>query len=43
MLFAMPQVSHLGGWMGVVCGGLAMYGSFAIVTNSTFGRDVLPL
>jgi succinate-acetate transporter protein len=42
-LFAMPQLSHLGGWLGLVCGTLAMYGSFAIVTNSTYGRTVLPL
>ena len=42
-LFAMPQLSQFGGWLGIVCGSLAMYGSFAIVTNSTFGRTVLPL
>ena len=42
-LFAMPQLSHLGGWLGLVCGTLAMYGSFAIVTNSTYGRTVLPM
>jgi len=29
--------------MGLVCGTLAMYGSFAIVTNATFGKTVLPL
>jgi succinate-acetate transporter protein len=32
-----------GGWVGIVCGGLAMYTSFALVTNSTFGREVLPV
>ena len=32
-----------GGWVGLVCGALAMYTSFAIVTNTTFGRDVVPL
>ena len=42
-LFAMPTVSQSGGWLGIVCGSLAMYGSFAFVTNSTFGRDVLPV
>lgn len=42
-LLAMPNLSHLGGWLGVICGALAIYGSFAIVTNSTFGRTVLPL
>jgi hypothetical protein len=42
-LMAAPAVSHLGGWLGLICGTLAMYGSFAIVTNSTFGKVVLPL
>ena len=32
-----------GGWVGLVCGALAMYTSFAIVTNATFGRDVVPV
>lgn len=34
---------HAGGWLGIMCGGLAMYGSFGIVTNATFGRNVVPL
>ena len=42
-LLAMPQMSQLGGWIGLLCGTLAMYGSFAIVTNATFGRTVVPL
>lgn len=42
-LLHMPQVSQAGGWLGLVCGTLALYGSFAIVTNSTFGKTVLPL
>jgi len=42
-LLAMPNISRLGGWVGLVCGALAMYGSFAIVINSTFGKTVLPL
>ena len=36
-------LSHAGGWLGIVCGTLALYGSFAIVTNSVFGRTVLPI
>ena len=36
-------LSHLGGWLGLLCGCLALYGSFGIVTNATFGRDVIPL
>jgi succinate-acetate transporter protein len=29
--------------MGLICGLLAMYTSFALVVNSTFGRTALPL
>lgn len=36
-------LTHAGGLLGIVCGGLAMYGSFAIVTNATFGRSVMPI
>lgn len=36
-------LSHAGGWLGILCGALAMYGSFGIVTNMTFGRAVVPL
>lgn len=42
-LLAKPGLSHAGGWLGVICGALAMYTSFALVTNSTFGKSVLPL
>jgi len=42
LLFAQPMLTHLGGWTGLLCGALAMYGSFAITTNATFGRTVLP-
>ena len=42
-LMAMPNLTQAGGWVGLVCGALAMYGSFAITTNATFGRTVLPL
>jgi succinate-acetate transporter protein len=40
---ANPGLSHAGGWLGVLCGTLAIYGSFAIVTNSVFGRTVIPV
>jgi succinate-acetate transporter protein len=36
-------LTHVGGVLGIICGGLAMYGSFAIVTNATFGRAVIPI
>jgi uncharacterized protein len=38
-----PGLHQAGGWLGVVCGALAMYGSFAITANSVFGRVVAPL
>ena len=38
-----PNLSHLGGWLGLVCGSLAIYGSFGLVTNATWGRNVIPL
>ena len=40
---AMPVLHMLGGYVGIVCGLLAMYGSFAITTNTTFGRSVIPV
>ena len=40
---AMPALHMLGGYVGIVCGLLAMYGSFAITTNTTFGRTVIPV
>ena len=33
----------LGGWLGLVTAVVAWYASFAVVTNSTFGRTVLPV
>jgi uncharacterized protein len=38
-----PALGRLGGWLGLVCGTLAIYGSFGSVTNATFGREVVPL
>lgn len=40
---ARPALHAAGGWVGLLCGALAMYGSFAITTNATFGRTVIPL
>jgi uncharacterized protein len=42
-LMGAAGLTQAGGWVGLVCGALAMYGSFAIVTNSVFGREVLPV
>jgi succinate-acetate transporter protein len=36
-------VSKLGGWLGLATAVAAWYASFAGVTNSTFGREMLPL
>ena len=33
----------LGGWLGLVTAVVAWYASFAVVTNSTFGRTVFPV
>lgn len=38
-----PDLHKLGGWVGLLCGAMAMYGSFALVTNSTFGREIIPV
>lgn len=42
-LFGMHSLHLAGGWLGLVCGLLAMYTSFGLVTNATFGRAVVPL
>jgi succinate-acetate transporter protein len=34
---------EIGGWCGLATAGAAWYASFAAVTNSTFGRAVLPV
>jgi succinate-acetate transporter protein len=36
-------LTHAGGWLGIVTGLLAVYGSFGIVVNATWGRAVVPL
>jgi succinate-acetate transporter protein len=42
-LSAQPQLTHVGGWFGLVTAALAWYGSAAAVTNSTWKRTVLPV
>jgi uncharacterized protein len=41
--FGIATAKHFGGLLGIVCGALAMYSSFAEVTNDTFGREVIPM
>jgi len=36
-------LTHAGGWLGLLTGALAVYGSFGLVTNATWGRAVVPL
>jgi uncharacterized protein len=36
-------VTHWGGYVGLATAAAAWYASFAVVTNSTFGRTVLPI
>ena len=38
-----PSVMHWGGYLGLATAAAAWYASFAVVTNSTFGRTVLPI
>jgi succinate-acetate transporter protein len=38
-----PTLHMLGGWVGLICGALAMYGSFALVANATYGREIAPV
>ncbi len=40
---AHPSVIHWGGYIGLATAAAAWYASFAAVTNSTFGRTVLPV
>jgi uncharacterized protein len=38
-----PDITKLGGWIGLATALVAWYASFAIVANSTFRRTVLPM
>ena len=40
---AHPNITKAGGWVGIATAVVAWYASFAAVTNSTFGRTVLPV
>jgi uncharacterized protein len=37
------SITKLGGYIGIATAAAAWYASFAVVTNSTFGRTVLPV
>lgn len=40
---ASDSLVKAGGWLGLATAAVAWYASFAIVTNKTFGREVLPV
>jgi succinate-acetate transporter protein len=40
---AHPTVTHWGGYVGLATAAAAWYASFAAVTNSTFGRTLVPV
>jgi uncharacterized protein len=40
---AKENITKLGGYVGLATAAAAWYASFAVVTNSTFGRTVLPV
>jgi succinate-acetate transporter protein len=40
---AHTTVTHWGGYVGLATAAAAWYASFAAVTNSTFGRDIVPV
>lgn len=40
---ASDSLVKAGGWFGLATAAVAWYASFAIVTNKTFGREVLPV
>ena len=40
---AHPNIVKAGGWIGLATAAAAWYASFAAVTNSTFGRIILPV
>ncbi|MFG2752095.1 acetate uptake transporter [Streptomyces xanthophaeus] len=42
-LSQVAALGHVGGWLGLLCAGVAWYISFAVVTEETWGRKVLPL
>ena len=42
-LLGMHSLNRLGGVLGLICGLMAMYTSFALVTNATFGKTVVPI
>ncbi len=40
---ASPAIGHAAGWIGLACGGFAIYAALAQILNEVFGAVVLPL
>lgn len=36
-------LTHAGGWLGILCGATALYGSFGTIVNAMSERDIVPL
>ncbi|MGB8602213.1 MAG: acetate uptake transporter [Rhizomicrobium sp.] len=43
LLLVAPWLTRIGGYCGMICGTLALYGSFAAITNDSYGHRILPL
>ncbi|MFD8983395.1 acetate uptake transporter [Streptomyces sp. NPDC059564] len=41
-LTQVTALGHTGGFLGLLCAGIAWYVSFAVVAEETWGREVLP-
>jgi uncharacterized protein len=41
--FGAPAIGRIGGWVGEICGLIALYTSAAVVINATAGKTVLPV
>lgn len=37
------QILNFAGWVGIVCGSIAFYEASAIMINTTYGKNILPL
>lgn len=40
---ANPSINIIAGYIGIVCGLIAIYYGMALIMNSTYGRDVMPI
>lgn len=38
-----PTIGHVAGWVGLLCGGLAIYAAVAQILNEVYGSVVMPL